>query len=209
MDRTHCRTAEFCADEKNVSTKVEFFYDYVSVYSYLANSQLSSLTGAEIVYRPMFLGAVMEATGNRPPGTVEAKRKYLHSDIERWAIRYSLTFRMNPVFPQNTLKALRLALVAQEKGAFEIVHQALFDAMWVHEKDLSDEGVLAEIAAKASLSIGDIEDPAIKDELKANTEEAVTRGAFGAPTFFVGDQMFFGNDRFDFIEEELLNYAGT
>jgi len=186
-----------------MNTKVEFFYDYVSVYSYLADSQLGKLPGAEIVYRPMFLGAVMEATGNRPPGTVKAKGKYLGADIKRWAERYSLTFRMNPVFPQNTLKALRLALLAQKKGAFEVVHQALFDAMWIHEKDLSDKEVLAEIAAKAALSLDDIEDVAIKDELKANTNEACERGAFGAPTFFVGDQMFFGNDRFDFIEEAL------
>ena len=186
-----------------MKTKVEFFYDYVSVYSYLADSQLRNLTGAEIVYRPMFLGAVMEATGNRPPGTVKAKGKYLRDDIKRWAERYSLTFRMNPVFPQNTLKALRLALVAEKTGAFEVVHQALFDAMWIHEKDLSDKEVLAEIAAKAALSLDDIEDVAIKDELKANTNEACERGAFGAPTFFIGDQMFFGNDRFDFIEEAL------
>ena len=186
-----------------MSMKVEFFYDYVSVYSYLANSQLSNLAGAEIVYRPMLLGAVMEATGNRPPGTVKAKGKYLQVDIKRWAERYSLTFKMNPVFPQNTLKALRLALVAQKKDVFDVLHQALFDAMWVHEKNLNDKQVLAEIAAKVALSLEDVEDVAIKDELKANTNEACERGAFGAPTFFVGDQMFFGNDRFEFIEDAL------
>ncbi len=192
-----------------MSAKVEFFYDYVSVYSYLANSQLSELSGAQIVYRPMFLGAVMEATGNRPPGTVKAKGKYLRTDIARWVERYSLPFKMNPVFPQNTLKALRLALVAQKHGAFEAIHQALFDAMWVDEMDLGDEHVLTEIAAKGALSISDIEEVAIKEELKANTAEAVTRGAFGAPTLFVGDQMFFGNDRFEFIEEAVRNRGGT
>ena len=189
-----------------MSTKIEFFYDYVSVYSYLADSQLSQLTSAEIVYRPLFLGAVMEATGNRPPGTVKAKGKYLRTDIERWVKRYSLAFNMNPQFPQNTLKALRLALVAQKHGTFEPVHRALFDAMWVDEMDLSDENVLAEIAAKAGLSLDDIEDVAIKDELKANSAEAVDRGAFGAPTFFVNDQMFFGNDRFEFINDALENF---
>ena len=192
-----------------MSRKVEFFYDYVSIYSYLADSQLRKLTWAEIVYRPMFLGAVMEATGNRPPGTVEAKRTYMMKDISRWAERYSLTFRMNPVFPKNTLKALRLALVAQKNGVFETVHQDLFDAMWVHEKDLGDEDVLAGIVAKAGLAIDDIEEVAIKDELKANTGEAIERGAFGAPTFFIGDQMFFGNDRFEFIEEAIRNRGGT
>ncbi len=188
-----------------MSMKVEFFYDYVSVYSYLANSQLSNLAGAQIVYRPMLLGAVMEATGNRPPGTVKAKGNYLQVDIKRWAERYSLTFKMNPVFPQNTLKALRLALVAQKNGAFDVLHQALFDAMWVHEKNLNDKEVLAEIATNAALALEDIEDVAIKDELKVNTNEACERGAFGAPTFFVGDQMFFGNDRFDFINDALEN----
>ena len=102
-----------------MSKQVEFFYDYVSVYSYLANSQLKKLNGADIVYRPMFLGAVMEATGNRPPGTVEAKGRYLRTDIMRWTNRYSLPFEMNPVFPQNTLMALRLALVAQHERPAE------------------------------------------------------------------------------------------
>lgn len=186
-----------------MSKKLEFFYDYVSVYSYLANSQLNRLAGGDVVYRPMLLGAVLEATGNRPPGTVKAKGEYLRTDILRWTERYALPFKMNPVFPQNTLHALRLALVAQKQGTFDAVHQPLFDAMWVQEQDLSDKGVLAEIADRAEVSISDIEDPAIKDELKANTEEAVRRGAFGAPTFFVAEQMFFGNDRFEFIEDAL------
>ncbi len=186
-----------------MSTQVEFFYDYVSIYSYLADSQLHTLTGAEIVYRPMFLGAVMEATGNRPPGTVEAKRNYLITDVRRWATRYGLPWKMNPVFPQNTLKALRLALVAQQHGAFEQVHRALFAAIWEQEKDLSSADVLAEIAEKAKILLQDIEDQAIKDALKANTDEAVKRGAFGAPTFFVDDQMFFGNDRLEFVREAI------
>lgn len=186
-----------------MSKTIEFFYDYVSVYSYLADSQLDQLAGATLVYRPMFLGAVMEATGNRPPGTVEAKGEYLKTDVARWVKRYSLPFRMNPVFPQNTLKALRLALVAQDEDVFEDVHPALFEAMWVDGKDLANETVLAEIAATAALPLDAIEDPAIKDRLKANTGEAIERGAFGAPTFFIGDQMIFGNDRFEFIREAL------
>ena len=187
-----------------MSTKVEFFYDYISLYSYLADSQLASLDGAEIVYRPMLLGAVMEATGNRAPGIVEAKEKWLHADAQRWAKRYSMPLKWNPVFPQNTANALRLALLAKKREVFETVHQPLFDAMWVHEKDLGDESVVSEIAAKASLTLDDVRDPAIKDELKANTSEAVERGVFGAPTFFIGDEMFFGNDRFEFIRDALL-----
>ncbi len=205
MDGADRTEAEIRTDAGKMSTQVEFYYDYVSIYSYLADSQLPELTGAKIVHRPMFLGAVMEATGNRPPGAVEPKRKYMMADIERWAKRYSLPFRMNPVFPQNTLKALRLALVAQRHDAFDPVHRALFTAMWRQEKNLGDEAMLAEIAENATIPLEEIEDPSIKEELKANTNEAVERGAFGAPTFFVGDQMFFGNDRFDFIREAIRN----
>ena len=188
-----------------MSTKVEFFYDYISLYSYLADSQVANLDGAEIVYRPMLLGAVMNATGNRAPGIVEAKEKHLHVDAERWATRYSMPLNWNPIFPQNTANALRLALVAEKNGVFEAVHQPLFNAMWVEEKDLGDDNVIAEIAAKVSITIDDIRDSAIKEEIRANTSEAVERGAFGAPTFFIGDEMFFGNDRFDFIRETIKN----
>jgi 2-hydroxychromene-2-carboxylate isomerase len=186
---------------------LEFFYDYVSVYSYLADSQLGKLDGADIVYRPMLLGAVMQATGNRPPATIEAKRRYLHADIAGWARRYQLPLTMNPLFPQNTLNALRLALLAEREGAFAAIHRRLFDAMWVEQRNLADDTVLATLAADAGLDPGTamqgIAEQAIKDRLKANTDEAVARGAFGAPTFFVDGRMFFGNDRFDFIREAL------
>lgn len=190
-----------------MGAKLEFFYDYVSTYSYLANSRLATLREAEIVYRPMFLGAVLRDTGNRAPGEVEAKYRYLLDDLQRWARHYGVQFRMNPKFPQNTLGALRLAILARHKGCFAELHQRLFDAMWVHGADLSDEAVLAAIVMDAGLSpdemLAGIGAGAIKDELKANTAEAIGRGAFGAPTFFVGEQMFFGNDRFDFVREAL------
>ena len=188
-----------------MSRKLEFFYDYVSTYSYLANSQVAKIK-TDVVYKPMFLGAVMKATDNSPPMTVKAKGTYLNKDVARWVKRYDIPFRMNPNFPQNTVNALRLALVAQREGCFEDVHQVLFDAMWVHGNDLSDVECLAKIATGAGLSSKAIEDvgsDAIKNELRANTEEAISRGAFGAPTFYVGDDMFFGNDRFGFIEEAL------
>jgi len=188
-----------------MSHKLEFFYDYVSTYSYLANSQVANIN-AEVVYRPMFLGAVMRATDNSPPITVKAKGRYLNIDVARWASHYGIPFKMNPIFPQNTVNALRLALVAQREGCFDAVHQALFDAMWVQQKDLSDLECLSDIATSAGMSksaIADIGSDATKDELRKNTDEAVSRGAFGAPTFFVGDEMFFGNDRFAFIEAAL------
>ena len=194
-----------------MSIRIEFFYDYVSVYSYLANSQLGELLDSEIVYRPMFLGGVMQATGNRPPATIKPKGRYLLEDVDRWAGRYAITFNMNPAFPQNTINALRVAIVAQHQGEFPAVHEALFDAMWVDRQDLSDKDALASVVERAGLSAGqymdDISQQEIKDELKANTEEAVQRGVFGAPTFFVGEKMFFGNDRFDFIAEAIADQA--
>ena len=205
MDETNRTEAQLRTYAGEMSTQVEYFYDYVSIYSYLANSQLHDLDGAAVVYRPMFLGAVMEATGNRPPGSVEAKRNWLLTDVERWAKRYGLPWTMNPVFPQNTLKALRLALVAREHGAFEAVHAALFAAIWEQQKDLSSEDVLAEIAGAAAIALEETENQSIKDALKANTNEAIERGAFGAPTFFVGEQMFFGNDRWEFLRDAISN----
>lgn len=190
-----------------MAKKLEFFYDYVSPYSYLANSQLNKLFGSDVVYRPMFLGGVMHATGNKPPGTLEVKGEYLRQDIARWASHYGIDYNRNPTFPQNTLNALRLAIVAQQDGVFPEAHSALYAAMFVHEKNLSDARVLGEIIESLGMDESQtferIGEQATKDKLKANTEEAITRGAFGAPTFFVGEQMFFGNDRFDFIREAM------
>lgn len=194
-----------------MSRKLEFFYDYVSSYSYLANHHLRSMRDVEISYRPMFLGAVMKATGNSPPGTVPAKGAYLAKDLARWAGKYGIPFRFNSIFPQNTLKALRLAVVAERWGTFFDLHQPLFDAMFVHDRDLSDDGVLADILRDSGLEAADYlsaaDDEDIKAALTRNTEQAVARGAFGAPTFFVGDDMFFGNDRFEFVREALDRQA--
>ena len=188
-----------------MTARLEFFYDYVSVYSYLANSQLDRFEN--VVYRPMLLGAVMEATGNRPPATIKAKGVYLFSDVERWARRYGLPYKMNSVFPQMTVNALRLAIVAERRDVFPDLHQRLFNAMWAEDRNISDKEVLASIVTEAGLPadefMAEIGEQSVKDALKSNTEEAVQRGVFGGPTFFVGDEMFFGNDRFEFVEEAL------
>lgn len=184
---------------------LEFFYDYVSPYSYLADTQVRKLY-PDAVYRPFFLGGVIKATANNPPLTVPAKFAYLKKDMARWVKRYRVDFVMNPNFPQNTVKALRLALVAEENGVFLPVHVDLFNAMWVHRQDLASDEFLAGVANKHGLpadTMLQIEEAAIKEKLRNNTDEAIGRGAFGAPTFFVGDQMFFGNDRFEFIAAEL------
>lgn len=190
-----------------MSKSIEFFYDYVSSYSYLANHEIGRLEGVEVRYRPFFLGAVMKATGNRPPGSVPAKGAYLVRDLGRWADRYGIVFRFNSVFPQNTLTALRLAMLAIERGELQPLHQNLFQGMFVDDRNLSDRDTLKDILSSSGLDadayLADAEKKSIKEALKANTEEAIGRGAFGAPTLFVGEEMFFGNDRFDFVIEAL------
>ncbi len=193
-----------------MAKRLEYFFDYVSPFSYLADSQVPALvdrTGADLVYRPFFLGGVMQAAGNSPPATVPAKGKYMFTDIARWLARYGLSFEFNPHFPVNTVKAMRGALVALEGDGFPAYHRAMFQAMWQDKKNLADETVLEAVIADAGLDPGKIlpriGEQEVKDRLRANTDEAVERGAFGAPTFFVGDAMFFGNDRLDFLEEAL------
>lgn len=193
-----------------MSKRFEYFYDFVSPYSFLAHSQIAGLverTGAELVYRPFFLGGVMQSAGNSPPATVPAKGKYMSSDIARWLERYGIELKFNPFFPVNTIKAMRGALVAQDAGDLEAYNKALFAAMWQQEKNVAELDVLTEVIASAGLDpdsiLKRIGEDDVKDRLKANTAEAVERGAFGAPTFFVEDEMFFGNDRLDFLEERL------
>ncbi len=190
--------------------RLEFFFDYVSPFSYLANSQLPGIvrrTGAELVYRPMFLGGVMQATGNQPPATLPARGKSMQHDIRRWVRRYGIEFAFNPNFPIQTLPALRAALAAQDAGVFPAYHEALFRAAWGQPKNLCDVAVLRDVIAKAGIDpeplLAAAATEPLKERLKADTAEAVARGAFGAPTFFVGEEMFFGNDRLDFVEEAL------
>jgi 2-hydroxychromene-2-carboxylate isomerase len=190
--------------------RLEFFFDYTSPFSYLANSQLPALakrTGAELVYRPMFLGGVMQATGNQPPATLPARGKSMQHDIRRWVRRYGIEFAFNPNFPIQTLSALRAALAAQDAGVFPAYHEALFRAAWGQPKNLGDAAVLRDVIAKAGIDpeplLAAAATEPLKERLKAGTAEAVARGAFGAPTFFVGEEMFFGNDRLDFVEEAL------
>jgi 2-hydroxychromene-2-carboxylate isomerase len=193
-----------------MSERFEYFYDFVSPYSYLAQSQIPALvarTGAELIYRPFLLGGVMQSSGNSPPATVPAKAKYMPVDIGRWLDRYGIELNFNPFFPVNTVKAMRGALVALDDGCHEAYNTALFEAMWLHEKNVAELDVLAEVISEAGLDADSIlkriANEEVKERLKANTAEAVERGAFGAPTFFVGDEMFFGNDRLDFLEQRL------
>jgi 2-hydroxychromene-2-carboxylate isomerase len=189
---------------------LEFYYDYGSPYSYLADTQVEAIAkraGAALVRRPMLLGGVFKATGNASPMTVALKSKWAAFDMPMWSKHYGVPFNRNPFFPVNTLALMRGAAAAQIDGLFERYHPAIYKAMWVDGINLNDMGEVAKVLSTAGLDaakIGNrIQDQDVKDRLKATTDEAVARGVFGAPTSFVGDMMFFGNDRLPFVEMAL------
>ncbi len=190
--------------------RIEFFYDYASTYSYLAHREIERIAvahGAELVFRPMVLGFVFKASGNSMPAAVPAKAAYMVHDVRRWVRHYGLPFRMPSVFPVNTIRALRTAVAALEEGSFAAYHHAVMEAYWAHDQDIGNPEILAAVASGAGLDgprlVARSEEAPIKASLKANTDEAITRGVFGAPTFFVGDEMFWGNDRLEFVAEAL------
>ena len=193
-----------------MSRQFEFFFDYGSPFSYLADSQLEALckrTGAQAIYRPMLLGGVFKETGNSSPINVEAKRKYMMADLQRWAKHYGLAPLHNAHFPINTIRLMRGATAAERLGVFPAYHRAIYDAFWRDGLNLGDPAVVGEVLRGAGLDADSLaatsEETAVKEALRASTESAVARGAFGAPTFFVGDEMFWGNDRLVFVEEAL------
>jgi 2-hydroxychromene-2-carboxylate isomerase len=193
-----------------MSKTIEFFYDFTSPTAYLAWTQLPKIAArnnAKLVYRPMFLGGVMQATENRPPGTVPSKGKWMAADLARWAKRYGVTYKLNPHFPMLTLMVQRAAYNWLDTPDFDRYLAAIFNAAWKDQKNIADKAQLAEILTAANFNpetfFAAAENPENKAKLKATTDEAVARGAFGAPTFFVGDEMHFGQDRLDFVEEAL------
>ncbi len=188
--------------------RVDFYFDLSSPYSYLAATQMRALgerTEAEVAWKPMVLGAVFKTVGNEMPARVPQKARWMSHDLERWAAHYGVPFRMSSHFPTNAIKAMRLILVDEAKAA--PVALAGFAAMWAEDRDLTSDAELRRIAAAGGLdpaaALAAIEDPKIKERLRANTDEAVARGAFGAPTFLVGDELFWGNDRLPFVEAAL------
>lgn len=194
-----------------MAKQVEYFFDFVSAYSYVGHKAVLNMieeTGAELVVRPMFLGGVMQATGNRPPGMVPAKGKYLNIDLARCCKRYDITMHMNPHFPMNTRGLTRAAIGLADDPALQAKFiQAAFDICWNDPAgiDPSDTVALSAALTKAGFDADQImalaTDPANKAALKANTDEAIERGAFGAPTFFVDDDIFFGHDRLGYVAE--------
>ncbi|MGE0737132.1 MAG: 2-hydroxychromene-2-carboxylate isomerase [Alphaproteobacteria bacterium] len=187
-----------------MTREIEFFFDVGSPTSYLAYTQLPKLgreTKNRIVFRPMLLGAVFQATGNASPMMVPAKARYMLDDMVRAAQKFGVPFVMNKHFPINTLHLMRGALAAGEDGWLMQYCNVVFSGMWVQNLNMGDPEVVARALTDAGLDAATIAAKAgqtwIKEKLKANTDEAIERGVFGAPTFFVRGQMFFGQDRID------------
>jgi len=184
----------------------EFFFDLNSSYSYLASTQLAGLaqrTGARIVLVPMLLGAITKATGSNV-GPMQ-RLQYTARDMLRWAERYRIPFTLPSSWPTRSVLGLRCVLAAGE-GREAAMH-ALFRAFWAEGKDIADAAVVRDALGAAGMDaeriLAGAESPPIKDELRKNTDGALERGVFGAPTFFVGEEMFWGNDRLDFVEAAL------
>ena len=191
---------------------VDFYFDFGSPAAWLAYTQLPKLaadTGATVVMKPMLLGGVFQATGNRPPISVPLKGTYLFQDMARFAKRYGVPLVMNPSFPINTITLMRVDVGLALRGDKRLAdyREAVFRAIWVDQQNLNDSATVGAMLTKDGFDpaamVAIAADPAVKDELKNRTQAAVERGIFGAPTFFVGDQMFWGQDRLDFVREAL------
>ena len=191
---------------------IEFFFDYGSPYSYIANARLPALArhhGAEIAYRPMLLGGVFKATGNQSPiyEPVAPKRAYGVLTRRRSAALHGVAFEHNPHFPINTLALMRAAVAAQHESVFGAFHAAVYPAMWTKGLDLGNSEVLADVLTAAGLDAeqiqGRAQGAAVKDELRATTEEAVARGVFGAPSLFFDGELYFGVDHLPLLEHAL------
>ncbi|MCP4317629.1 MAG: 2-hydroxychromene-2-carboxylate isomerase [Hyphomicrobiales bacterium] len=195
-----------------MSKTIDFYYDFVSSASYVAYKRLPEMVhnaGGTIRWKPMVLGGVFKAVGNAGPTSIAAKGNWMFDDLERICARHGIDFSVNPNFPLNTVMALRGAIAAEKIGGD--VHGRYMDLMfkgaWADDDDLSNPEVVMELMDNGGLPAQEIanmvQDQAIKDELRANTEEAVERGAFGAPTFFVNGEMHWGQDRLDDVMSAL------
>ena len=195
-----------------MTKQVEFFFDFGSPTAYLAWTQLPRIAmeaRAEILWRPMLLGGVFKATGNQSPVMIKAKGAWMVEDMKRWARRYGVPFEMNPHFIINTLTLMRGAagLQMREPDRFLKYVDVMYRAMWEKPVNLGDPGVVS-ATLKANGFDADafaalVADPAVKQRLVDITDEAVRRGVFGAPTMFVGGEMFFGQDRLEFVKDAL------
>jgi 2-hydroxychromene-2-carboxylate isomerase len=190
---------------------LEFFFDFMSPPSYLAWTQMPALvarTGCELRYRPMFTIGLHDIVGNQSPVMVPNKAKWIMGDLQRSAREYGVTLKMNPHGLIKILPASRAAALAEREGVLTQLMDVIYPAMFVHGLNLSEVSVVGELLTEAGLDapryLEAITTDEVKDLLKRNTVEAGERGAFGAPTFFIGESMHFGQDRLRWVEQDLL-----
>ena len=195
-----------------MSKSVDFYYDYGSPTAYLAFTQIEAICarqGATLNYKPMVLGAVFKATGNSSPVTIPAKAKFMLADLARWARHWGVPLQFNPNFPINTVDLMKAACGVQmrQPERFADFNRAMFQALWVDALNLNLPAVRDEVLSKAGFDPVEIAalmaDADVKAASRANTDEAIARGAFGAPTFIVGKQLFWGQDRLFMVEASL------
>jgi len=198
---------------------IEFIFDFGSPNVYLAYRALPPIlarTGARLQINPCLLGGIFKATGNQPPtaafANVKGKLAYERLEITRFIKRHRLRdFRFNPHFPVNSLLIMRGLIVAQMTDVAAPYIEAVLAATWENGLKMDDPAVVVDTLGKAGLDgealLKRTQEPDVKQKLLANTQEAVERGVFGAPTFFVGQEIFFGKERLAQVEEELLRKA--
>jgi 2-hydroxychromene-2-carboxylate isomerase len=195
-----------------MSRTVEFYFDLGSPATYLAYTQLPKIceqTDSQLIYVPILLGGVFKATGNASPATIPAKGRYMFIDLDRYAKRYGVPLKINPHFPINTLVLMRAVTGMQLRHPerFAAFIDCLFNALWIEGRNLNDPATVGAVLSENGFDPEEIlalsAEEEVKAALKEATEKAVERGVFGAPSMFVGDQLFFGQDRLDFVIEAL------
>ena len=195
----------------------EFYFDYSSPFAYLGSTQvprLASEFNAHAVLKPILLGAIFKAIGTPmvPVMTFpEVKRNYYGKDLDRWAKHWGVPFKFTTRFPMNTVKPLRLtlAMMADESPQVESLMHAIFKALWVDNRDISSPETLAEILSETNIDgsyLEKIGDESVKTDLRNRTDEAITRGVCGAPTYAVDEMLFWGQDRVALVEHALKGW---
>jgi len=195
---------------------VEFHFDFGSPNAYLAHlviPEIEKRTGAKFAYVPILLGGVFKLTNNRSPAEsmrgIRNRLEYEELERQRFVRRHAITrFTFNPFFPVNTLLIMRGAVAAELEGVCDRYVDEVFRHMWAEPKKMDDPEVvraaLEQSGLNAAALLARTQEPAVKERLLKNTEESVARGTFGSPTFFVGNDIFFGKDRLRDVEEELV-----
>jgi 2-hydroxychromene-2-carboxylate isomerase len=189
---------------------LDFYFDLSSPYSYLAATQLGALAakhGATVAWKPMVLAAVFKAADNHMPAQSPPKARHMLTDLQRWAKQYGVGFTLNSRFPFNAIKPERLVIAAESTGRSGELALALFTAAWADDRDITSPEVMADVARAVGLDgdalLAAIETPAVKDRLKAYTDEAIALGVYGAPAMVVNGELFWGNDRLHHVDDAL------